>query len=122
MGPLWRQVLEIGDDAGSLLPLGAARPGGARSERPVARPPRHFVPAESPSSTRRKYPSTWSLAACVARLSTAATPLVVLSAGAGKTLTVRQWLQTDPRPVVWLRLDAGDNDPVTLLHTLRALS
>ncbi len=60
----------------------------------------------------------------VERLSTAATPLVVLSApaGSGKTLTVRQWLQTDPRPVVWLRLDAGDNDPVTLLqYVARAL-
>ena len=60
----------------------------------------------------------------VKALSTAATPLVVLSspAGSGKTLAVRQWLETDPRPAVWLHLDAGDNDPVTLLqYVARAL-
>ena len=60
----------------------------------------------------------------VTTLSTVATPLVVLSApaGSGKTLTVRQWIQADPRPAVWLQLDAGDNDPVTLLQYLaRAL-
>ena len=54
----------------------------------------------------------------IGELSAATAPLVVLSAppGAGKTLTVRQWLETDPRPAAWLQLDAGDNDPVTLLH------
>ena len=43
-------------------------------------------------------------------------------AGCGKTLTARQWLDADPRPWAWVQLDAGDNDPVTLLQYLaRAL-
>ena len=42
----WRQVPEIGDDARSVRSSREAGPGGARSERPVARPPA-FVPRET---------------------------------------------------------------------------
>jgi LuxR family transcriptional regulator, maltose regulon positive regulatory protein len=43
-------------------------------------------------------------------------------AGAGKTLAIREWLAAGTRPWGWLRLDAEDNDPVTLLEYLaRAL-
>ena len=51
-------------------------------------------------------------------------PLIVISApsGAGKTTAVSQWLEAEERPTAWLNLDAGDNDPVTLLQYLaRAL-
>lgn len=44
-------------------------------------------------------------------------PLVLMCApaGAGKTTTLRQWVEADPRPVVWLQLDEADADPVVLL-------
>jgi LuxR family transcriptional regulator, maltose regulon positive regulatory protein len=47
-------------------------------------------------------------------------PCVVLSSGAGygKTTVVRQWVEQDPRPVAWITLDVGDNDPVALLRYL----
>jgi LuxR family maltose regulon positive regulatory protein len=46
--------------------------------------------------------------------------LIVFSApaGSGKTLTVRQWLDSDERPATWLQLDDVDNDPITLLQYL----
>ena len=118
----WRQVPKIGDDAGSLrssVARGRATCGPAPGRPAAGVRPREtkFHPPQVPEHmVARPH--------LVERLSTAATPLVVLSApaGSGKTLTVRQWLQTDPRPVVWLRLDAGDNDPVTLLqYVARAL-
>ena len=60
----------------------------------------------------------------VGRLREAPGPVVVVRAGAGygKTTTVRQWIDDDPRPAAWVTLDAGDNDPVVLLrHVVRAL-
>jgi LuxR family maltose regulon positive regulatory protein len=100
-----------------------ARPGDVLPRPPVTLPPA-FVPRETKFHPPPVPDHMVARPHLVERLSTAATPLVVLSApaGSGKTLTVRQWLQTDPRPVVWLRLDAGDNDPVTLLqYVARAL-
>ena len=101
----------------------AARPGAPRAETASVQPPA-FVPRETkfhpPRTPDRMVPRPHLVAA----LSTAATPLVVLSApaGSGKTLAVRQWLETDPRPAVWLQLDAGDNDPSHCCSTLPAPS
>jgi LuxR family maltose regulon positive regulatory protein len=100
-----------------------ARPGAGRLDASAVPPPA-FVPRETkfhpPRTPDRMVPRPHLVEA----LSTVATPLVVLSApaGSGKTLAVRQWLETDSRPAVWLQLDAGDNDPVTLLqYVARAL-
>ncbi|MDJ0349573.1 LuxR C-terminal-related transcriptional regulator [Cryobacterium sp. PH29-G1] len=38
--------------------------------------------------------------------------LVSAPAGFGKTTLLTEWLAADPRPVAWVSLDAGDNDPV----------
>lgn len=37
------------------------------------------------------------------------------SPGAGKSLALLQWAEADPRPTLWLNLDAADDDPVVLL-------
>jgi LuxR family maltose regulon positive regulatory protein len=60
----------------------------------------------------------------VERLRRETAHLVVVSApsGAGKTIGVSQWLEAEERPAVWVHLDRGDNDPVTLLiYLARAL-
>ena len=44
--------------------------------------------------------------------------LVSAPAGSGKTTSLAQWAAADPRPHVWLRLDAGDNDLVELARDL----
>lgn len=44
--------------------------------------------------------------------------LVCAPAGAGKSMALRQWVQQDQRPVVWVRLEPADDDPVVLLTTL----
>ena len=48
------------------------------------------------------------------------TPLVVLSApaGCGKTSTLVQWTQAEPRPVAWVSLEAADADPAVFLSYL----
>src|SRR6202046_2830517 len=38
--------------------------------------------------------------------------LVCAPAGVGKTALLADWLRSGGRPVAWLSLDAGDNDPV----------
>jgi LuxR family transcriptional regulator, maltose regulon positive regulatory protein len=38
--------------------------------------------------------------------------LVCTPAGFGKTTLLADWARRDPRPVAWLSLDEGDNDPV----------
>ena len=38
-------------------------------------------------------------------------------------MAMLQWVQADPRPVVWVRLESDDDDPIVLLRTLaRALA
>ena len=47
-------------------------------------------------------------------------PLTLISApaGFGKTTLVSQWLAGDARPIAWLSLDEGDNDPARFLMYL----
>jgi LuxR family transcriptional regulator, maltose regulon positive regulatory protein len=47
---------------------------------------------------------------------------IVAPAGWGKTTLVVQWADADPRPVVWISLDARDNDAEALLkHVVAAI-
>jgi LuxR family transcriptional regulator, maltose regulon positive regulatory protein len=41
--------------------------------------------------------------------------LIAASAGFGKTTLVSEWVACCKRPVAWLSLDEGDNDPVRFL-------
>ena len=58
--------------------------------------------------------------ALVATLLRSTEPLVLVSApaGSGKTVTLTQWLRSESRPAIWLRLDGSDNDPLVLLRCL----
>src|SRR6202050_4594098 len=48
--------------------------------------------------------------------------LVCAPAGFGKTTLLAGWLRSGGRPVAWLSLDAGDNDPVRFWrHVVAAL-
>ena len=56
-------------------------------------------------------------------LSSGRTPGVTLisaSAGFGKTTLVSEWIASCERPVAWLSLDEGDNDPVRFISYLVA--
>jgi len=46
--------------------------------------------------------------------------LTVLNAGVGygKTTLLRSWCTERPEPVIWMTLDAGDDDPVRLVDLL----
>ncbi len=41
--------------------------------------------------------------------------LISASAGYGKSILAAQWSERCERPVAWINLDRGDNDPVVLL-------
>ena len=48
--------------------------------------------------------------------------LVCAPAGFGKTALLAHWVQSGDRPVAWLSLDGGDNDPARFWrHTVAAL-
>ena len=44
--------------------------------------------------------------------------LISAPAGFGKTTLVSEWIASCDRPVAWLSLDQGDNDPVRFLTYL----
>jgi len=46
--------------------------------------------------------------------------LISASAGFGKTTLVREWIVNCGRPIAWLSLDEGDNDPVRFISYLIA--
>src|SRR5262245_65257144 len=46
--------------------------------------------------------------------------LISAPAGFGKTTLVSEWVTGFERPVAWLSLDKGDNDPIRLLAYLIA--
>ena len=58
----------------------------------------------------------------VAALQDARVPLVLISApaGSGKSISLLQWAAQDDRPVGWVQLDAGDNDPVVFVTYIAA--
>jgi LuxR family maltose regulon positive regulatory protein len=58
--------------------------------------------------------------ALLARLAGMREPLVLFCApaGAGKSMALLQWVEHDPRPAVWVRLEPVHDDPVVLLTTL----
>src|SRR4029453_13188436 len=46
--------------------------------------------------------------------------LVCAPAGFGKTALLADWARHDPRPIAWLSLDEGDNDPARLWRYVSA--
>src|SRR6266481_7112180 len=46
--------------------------------------------------------------------------LISAPAGFGKTTLVSEWLAGGPRPIAWLSLDEGENDPARFLTYLVA--
>jgi LuxR family transcriptional regulator, maltose regulon positive regulatory protein len=105
-------------------PDGARRSVGGREAGPLHPAPPAFIPIETKLQAPPAAGHLVRRHRLVERLVRDPVPLVVFSApaGCGKTLTLRQWLEADPRSWAWLQLDEGDNDPVTLLQYLaRAL-
>jgi LuxR family transcriptional regulator, maltose regulon positive regulatory protein len=82
-------------------------PDAQTDVRPLCRP----LP---PSSVRRTR--------LVRRLTRATAPLAMLvaPAGYGKTTLLQQWAEADARPVAWIALTEGDNDPPQLLAAIAA--
>jgi ATP/maltotriose-dependent transcriptional regulator MalT len=59
--------------------------------------------------------STIERTGLLARLASHGGPVVVVAPpGFGKSTLLRQWRQAAERPLAWVSLDAGDNDPVLL--------
>jgi len=58
----------------------------------------------------------------LARLSESGAPLISVAApaGYGKTTALAQWVHEDGRPVAWLTLERGDDDPVVLVRHILA--
>ncbi len=56
----------------------------------------------------------------VERLMASESPLVavIAPAGYGKTTLLAEWAERDPRPVAWISVDDGDDDPAVLLGHL----
>jgi LuxR family transcriptional regulator, maltose regulon positive regulatory protein len=44
--------------------------------------------------------------------------LISAPAGFGKTTVIREWIDTSARPVAWISVDEGDNDPTSFLTYL----
>ena len=46
--------------------------------------------------------------------------LVSAPAGFGKTTLIREWISASDRPVAWISIDEGDNDPASFLNYMTA--
>jgi LuxR family transcriptional regulator, maltose regulon positive regulatory protein len=92
----------------------AAGPAGvAASEQDVLLATKLYVPGPRPGFVPRP-----RLAEALGR----GLVLVCAPAGFGKTALLADWLRTGRRPVAWLSLDVGDNDPVRFWrHVVAAL-
>src|SRR5580704_8870650 len=94
-------------------PPAAAPAGAAASEQHVLLATKLHVPGPRPGFVARP------------RLTEALSGglrLVCAPAGFGKTALLADWLRADGRPVAWLSLDVGDNDPVRFWrHVVAAL-
>ena len=103
-------------------------PSGSTAARTTA-PRRAVTGAPSPALPAKLRPPTARVSAVERRalldaLAAAPEPLVLMCApaGTGKTTALRQWIEADGRPAVWVQLDASDDDPVVLLiYLARAL-
>ena len=94
-------------------PPAVAPAGGAAPERDVLLATKLHVPAPRPGFVPRPR--------LVGTLG-GGLFLVCAPAGFGKTALLADWLRADGRPVAWLSLDAGDNDPVRFWrHVVAAL-
>jgi LuxR family transcriptional regulator, maltose regulon positive regulatory protein len=91
----------------------AAPAGGAASGRDVLLATKLYVPGPRPGFVARP-----RLAGALG----GGLVLVCAPAGFGKTALLADWVRSDGRPVAWLSLDAGDNDPVRFWrHVVAAL-
>ena len=94
-------------------PPAAAPAGVAASEQDVLLATKLHVPGPRPGFVARP-----RLAGALA----GGLVLVCAPAGFGKTALLADWLRSGGRPVAWLSLDAGDNDPVRFWrHVVAAL-
>jgi LuxR family maltose regulon positive regulatory protein len=98
-------------------PPAAAGPGTAAAERDVLLATKLNVPGPRPGFVPRPR-LVEALGEGLARRLI----LVCAPAGSGKTALLADWAPSGNRPVAWLSLDAGDNDPVRFWrHTVAAL-
>jgi len=94
-------------------PPAAAPAGVAASEQDVLLATKLHVPGPRPGFVARPRLSGALAGGLV---------LVCAPAGFGKTALLADWLRSGGRPVAWLSLDAGDNDPVRFWrHVVAAL-
>ncbi len=80
--------------------------------------PSAFVPLQSKLHVPASRPGLIERPHLLERLAAArSSPLMLIVAppGYGKTTLATQWNEDDERPFVWVTLDAGDNDPSSLL-------
>jgi LuxR family transcriptional regulator, maltose regulon positive regulatory protein len=98
-------------------PPAAARSGVAAAERAVLLATKLHVPGPRPGFVPRPR-LVQALGEGLARRLI----LVCAPAGFGKTVVLADWAPSGNRPVAWLSLDAGDNDPVRFWrYTVAAL-
>jgi len=94
-------------------PPAAAPAGAAVSEQDVLLATKLHVPGPRPGFVARPR---------LAEALGGGLVLVCAPAGFGKTALLADWLRSGGRPVAWLSLDAGDNDPVRFWrHMVAAL-
>ncbi len=97
-------------------PPAAAPAGVVASERDALLATKLYVPGPVPGYVARPR-LAGALGEGLARL-----VLVCAPAGFGKTALLADWVRSGDRPVAWLSLDAGDNDPVRFWrHVVAAL-
>ena len=67
-------------------------------------------------------PGTVAKSDLIGQLCTTSVPLatILAPAGYGKTTLLARWAEADPRPFVWVGLDAGDDDAVVFLRYIAA--
>ena len=108
------------------LPERRLRLAYTRSECPTRpSPPQWRPPSWPPSSLLPRVAGRPGVAAPAYRASESGTQakltLVCAPAGFGKTTLPAEWMTRNERPVTWLSLDRGDNNPRTWTYLFRAL-
>ena len=107
----------------SAIALQPPPTGFARARRTAQRP----ALSDGPAGARRRWlppprpPGLVPRARLVRMLAEAhEVPVVVVvaPAGYGKTTVLSEWAERDPRPFAWIRLDAAQNDPRSLIASV----